>query len=389
MANLHRMQDRHVGYELYDASSPLTRIRVQGALPASYSELETANQISNILPSEEIEETIRRDVLVSNLLENENADIDKLRELCWQGIPHAGLKAAAWRIILEYCSKVKSQRDLSLLLQRGEYEQLKQKVFSRELDERIIRLIRSDVRQRTYPNLIVFRKECVQEAMIRVLYLWLMNHPECGYTTGMSLLVAPFFTVYLSQYYPVDPVSFNVPDEDPHPSLLEMVEADSYWSLKLFLDRLPDLLKPESSLVSRIITRVQEILNRTEPRLMSHFMQENLELESVCRRWVTYIFVREFPLGVTLRVWDAFISEPVEPVGLCIYISAALLILYKDQILSKNAQEIVGLLLNLPTENWTESDVLILLSHAYLLQYHALKQDVTPSPGLFRATQIS
>jgi TBC1 domain family member 2 len=86
------------------------------------------------------------------------------------------------------------------------------------------------------------------------LYVWAVQHPESGYVQGINDLVTPFFQVFLSAYLGTlwkGVLKVDVPAEkfDPGllpPSVLQAVEADSFWCLSALLDgiQVPCLLPP-------------------------------------------------------------------------------------------------------------------------------------------------
>lgn len=53
---------------------------------------------------------------------------------------------------------------------------------------------------RTCPGLPLFHVDAVAAAMERVLYVWAVRHPACGYVQGMNDLVTPFFAVFLAEH---------------------------------------------------------------------------------------------------------------------------------------------------------------------------------------------
>ncbi|CAG8466313.1 16074_t:CDS:2 [Acaulospora colombiana] len=87
---------------------------------------------------------------------------------------------------------------------------------------------------RTNPGTALYQYETTQQCLERILYVWAIRHPASGYVQGINDLVTPFFQVFLSAYIDEDPEVYdpgNLPKE-----ALNVIEADSFWSLSKLLD---------------------------------------------------------------------------------------------------------------------------------------------------------
>ena len=47
------------------------------------------------------------------------------------------------------------------------------------------------------PVLAIFEQISVQQIFERILFIWAIRHPACGYVQGMNDLATPFFLVFL------------------------------------------------------------------------------------------------------------------------------------------------------------------------------------------------
>jgi hypothetical protein len=87
-------------------------------------------------------------------------------------------------------------------------------------------------------------------------------------------------------------------------------------------------------------------------------------------RWMNNLLMREFPLHCVIRLWDSYLSEQDGFATLHVYVCAALLTKFSDNIRSlKEFQDILVFLQNLPTEKWTDDDIQLLLAEAFKLKY--------------------
>lgn len=57
---------------------------------------------------------------------------------------------------------------------------------------------------RTQPNYEIFKHPRIQEMLERILYIWNIRHPACGYVQGMNEIVTPLIIIFLSDYVKLD-----------------------------------------------------------------------------------------------------------------------------------------------------------------------------------------
>lgn len=365
-------------FRFSDDMSPFTRIRLDGALPPSYTSYEVHNPYLQHPIPEETLAFIRKEPYIKSFLDKDIVDHDRLRDICWQGTLNNSLRSNIWKIVLDYSPKHFSQRDYVLMCKKEEYTYIKQQTFNQEYDKKLLQYIRDDVKAGVALNLSLFRMECVQESIVKCMFVYCTKN-EVEYSSGLYSLLLPFYIVFISQFYPVDPVTYLTPAEEPHDTILDIVEADSYWCLSALVDKMPDVVKNESTGLNKMIGKVVEILSRAEPQLLGYMMNQGVDMDNIFKLWITRLFLKELPMNIVLRLWDALISELDGPGTLCIYLCAVLVILFKDQLMMKGSSEITSFLTHIPAEHWTESDMLMIFSHAYLLQMYATKQETFPN----------
>lgn len=122
-------------------------------------------------------------------------------------------------------------------------------------------------------------------------------------------------------------------------------------------------------------------------RLALHLQQEGIEFIQFAFRWMNCLLMRELPLQSTVRMWDTYLAEGSSE-GFSefhVYVCAAFLVKWSEQLKSQDfqvwkedirygsyidtmfgIQGIMIFLQQLPTKDWQEKDVELLLSEAYM-----------------------
>lgn len=59
----------------------------------------------------------------------------------------------------------------------------------------------------------------------------------------------------------------------------------------------------------RMISRLEELIIRTEIDLHDHFIEEGLMYVQFTFRWMNCVLLRELPLYCVFRLWDTYFSE--------------------------------------------------------------------------------
>lgn len=106
----------------------------------------------------------------------------------------------------------------------------------------MIRVVETDV-PRTQPKYGIFKAPMIQVMLKRILTIWGLRHPACGYVQGINEIATPFILVFLASYttldeensYPIPETLASISEE----ALME-VEADTYWCLSKVLDKIQD-----------------------------------------------------------------------------------------------------------------------------------------------------
>ncbi|KAJ5585371.1 uncharacterized protein N7459_005171, partial [Penicillium hispanicum] len=341
------------------------------------------------------------------ILQASTVSLTELRDLAWSGVPEEA-RPMTWQLLLGYLPTNSERRISTLERKRKEYLDGVRQAFERGsgaasgnppasstgrgrgLDEAIWHQISIDV-PRTSPHIPLYGYEATQRSLERILYVWAIRHPASGYVQGINDLVTPFWQVFLGVYI----TDLNVeegmdPGQLPR-SVLDAVEADTFWCLTKLLDGIQDNYIYAQPGIHRQVKALRDLTMRIDATLANHLKQEGVEFMQFSFRWMNCLLMREISIRNTIRMWDTYMAEEQGFSRFHLYVCAAFLVKWTDQLVKMDFQEIMMFLQALPTKGWTEKDIELLLSEAFIWQ--SLFQDsrahlrpagdVPPENGIF------
>jgi len=300
-------------------------------------------------------------------LSGQDVNIGELRKLAWAGIPR-DLRPMAWQLLLGYLPLPTPLRSSTLTRKRGEYQNMVDLAFARGregLDQQIWHQIEIDV-PRTRPGVRLWMHEATQRSLERILYVWAIRHPASGYVQGINDLVTPFFQVFLSAYIDSDPEAFD-------PSLLpanalSAIEADSFWCLSRLLDGIQDNYIFAQPGIQRSVRRMAELVARIDAPLSAHLESQNVEFMQFAFRWMNCLLMREISVQNTIRMWDTYLAEGPDAFSqFHLYVCSAFLVRWSEKLRKMDFQGIIMFLQSLPTQDWGDHEIEMLLSEAFVL----------------------
>jgi len=309
-------------------------------------------------------------------LSQPDVSITDLRKLAWSGIPPV-LRPVAWPLLLGYLPLAANQRCSTLSRKRAEYQNLVDVTFAKGregLDQSIWHQIEIDV-PRTRPGIKLWMCQSTQRSLERILYVWAIRHPASGYVQGINDLVTPFFQVFLSAYLTIPSAvasSYNDTELfDPAllpPKILQAIEADTFWCLSRLLDGIQDNYIMAQPGIHRSVRRMTELVARIDPALSKHLKNEGVEFMQFAFRWMNCLLMREMEVRNTIRMWDTYLAEGPDAFSqFHLYVCSAFLVKWTDKLQEMDFQSIIMFLQSLPTQKWSEHDIELLLSEAFLL----------------------
>ncbi|WRT63831.1 uncharacterized protein IL334_000756 [Kwoniella shivajii] len=295
-------------------------------------------------------------------------ELGELRKLAWNGIPEE-VRGVVWMLLLNYLPLPVQPRLTTLNRKRKEYTQLVDQYFGRglaSLDQQIWHQIEIDV-PRTRPGVALWACVKTQRSLERILYVWAIRHPASGYVQGINDLVTPFFQVFLGAYIDTDPELFDIAHLPEN--VLQAIEADTFWCLTKLLDGIQDHYISQQPGIQRLVKRMGDLVKRIDAPLAAHFEEQGVEFMQFAFRWMNCLLMREISVKCTIRMWDTYLAEGADAFSqFHLYVCSALLVKYSERLREMDFQEMIMFLQCLPTQLWTDHEIELLLSEAYVLK---------------------
>ncbi|XP_078049365.1 TBC1 domain family member 22 isoform X2 [Augochlora pura] len=342
-------------------------------LPGRPQPLRQTNALTKFfIPSKEQDGESKVDKFES-LLEATVLNLDELRQLSWSGVP-ARLRSVTWRLLSEYLPANIERRQSVLERKRLDYWNLVKQYYDTERDEGFqdtYRQIHIDI-PRMSPLISLFQQSTVQLIFERILYIWAIRHPASGYVQGMNDLVTPFFLVFLQEAVPVsawqDLENYDV--ASLRKEQRDIIEADSFWCLSKFLDGIQDNYIFAQLGIQHKVIQLKELIQRIDAPLHQHLHKHGVDYLQFSFRWMNNLLTREIPLHCTIRLWDTYLAESDRFASFQLYVCAAFLLRWRRHLLLQpDFQGLMLMLQNLPTQNWTDSEIGVLVAEAYKLKF--------------------
>ncbi|KAI2785778.1 GTPase-activating protein gyp1 [Penicillium oxalicum] len=317
------------------------------------------------------------------ILQASTVSLTELRDLAWSGVPEE-VRPMTWQLLLGYLPTNSERRISTLERKRKEYLDGVRQAFERGsgtvanppasttgrgrgLDEAIWHQISIDV-PRTSPHIPLYGYEATQRSLERILYVWAIRHPASGYVQGINDLVTPFWQVFLGVYITDLNVESGMDPGQLPRSVLDAVEADTFWCLTKLLDGIQDNYIYAQPGIHRQVRALRDLTKRIDSALANHLEQEGVEFMQFSFRWMNCLLMREMSIRNTIRMWDTYMAEEQGFSRFHLYVCAAFLVKWTDQLVKMDFQEVMMFLQALPTKDWTEKDIELLLSEAFIWQ---------------------
>ncbi|XP_022856170.1 GTPase-activating protein GYP1-like isoform X1 [Olea europaea var. sylvestris] len=294
--------------------------------------------------------------------------LEKLRELAWSGVPPY-LRPTVWRLLLGYAPSNSDRREGVLKRKRLEYLDCVAQYYDipdiERTDEEIsmLRQIAVDC-PRTVPDVSFFQQAEVLKSLERILYTWAIRHPASGYVQGINDLATPFLVVFLSEYLSGSVDTWSMADLSPEK--ISNVEADCYWCLSKLLDGMQDHYTFAQPGIQRLVFKLKELVRRIDEPVSTRMEEQGLEFLQFAFRWFNCLLIREIPFHLVARLWDTYLAEGDALRDFLVYVFASFLLTWSDKLQKLEFQDMVMFLQHLPTRNWNEMDLEMVLSRAYM-----------------------
>jgi len=263
-----------------------------------------------------------------------------------------------------------------------------------EEEQVLIRQIKVDLPRTNAGSLWeLFQHPTLQEMMERILFIWAVRHPACGYVQGINDLLTPFLVVFMAAEQ--DVALFSELDVEKLASMegdiLGNIEADAYYCFTKILDSIQDHYTSGQPGIQRMVMNLSNIIRRIDPDLHKHLQDEGCSFLQFSFRWFNCLLAREFPIECVIRLWDTYIAESRDYGGSSLYgsdasnrpsiptntssfaafhtyVCAVFLMYWGSQLKRMAFQELTMFMQRLPTARWSVYDIETLLSEAYVMQ---------------------
>lgn len=347
------------------AASPLT---IQNATGAGEGSGSVGNRSHQSKPEYPPSSDQSRCAKFDRVLDQSPVNMTELESLSWAGVPQK-YRTKVWKMLCGYLPAGKSEQVIQR--KREEYAGYLSQYFDNKEDihKDTFRQISIDV-PRMSPLVSLFQQKCVQEMVERILYIWSIRHPASGYVQGINDLVTPFLMVFLQDFVDTDVTRANFQFESLEEKVRKEIEADSFWCMTKVLDGIQDNYTFAQPGIQIKIKQLEELLKRVDGDLHHHIVQNEVQYLQFSFRWMNNLLLRELPLRATIRLWDTYLAEKDGFSKFHLYVCAAFLIRWKQDLFQKtDFQSILLFIQNVPTAKWGDSDISLLVAEAYRLKY--------------------
>jgi len=297
--------------------------------------------------------------------------VRELRKLSWNGVP-APLRPKVWKILLGYLPANSSRHETTYKRRRREYKDSIKQHYDIPDDSRTnseqetLRQVLVDV-PRTAPDVPLFHNDRVRRCLSRLLYIWAMRHPASSYVQGINDLATPLISVFLSGYFEGEDCLDGERMQDVTDSILEEVEADTYWCLTNLLAGIQDHYTSDQPGMQRMVMHLEELVSRIDADLASHLKNTGIEFIQFAFKWMNCLLLREFKLSCVMRLWDTYLSEERGFEEFHVYVCASFLVHFSAELQQMGFDELFQFMQNMPTHDWGDRECEILLSSAFVL----------------------
>ena len=124
--------------------------------------------------------------------------------------------------------------------------------------------------------------------------------------------------------------------------------------------------------VHKIINKMKALIQQADSEILIYLEELDINFMDFAYRWVSCYLTREFDIYQTIRLWDTYFSEDEGFSQFHSYVCAALFLQFSKQIKEMGFQEAMIFLQNLPTREWKDDDLTMLLAKSFEMKelYH-------------------
>ncbi|RNF18263.1 putative GTPase activating protein [Trypanosoma conorhini] len=247
----------------------------------------------------------------------------------------------------------------------------------------MLKQIRKDV-PRMAAGVAYLQHPRVMLSIERILYIWALRHPACGYVQGINDLLIPFISVILaSQFCPSKTVAelhsltetdLNVlfsTDAVSEEEWMYTTEADTYWMASHLLSAVQENYTYNQKGIYSMVRKLEAVTRAVDAKLHKHLREElRINFNQFAFRWMNCLLLRELNATQSLRLWDTYLADVEKDWSTThVYVCAALLVWWSPALCKEADYGVVmKFLQNLPTEELSTHDLNALISQGVMMQ---------------------
>ena len=120
--------------------------------------------------------------------------------------------------------------------------------------------------------------------------------------------------------------------------------------------------------VTELLKKFRNLIIKCDKELVDQLEENDIQVFHFGFRWIFCLLLREMPMLLSIKLIDFYLVEDMNPSKLCVYLAAILLLKFSCKIKTLKREQIIMFLHNLPTSNWGEQDIKLLVSEAFTLR---------------------
>jgi hypothetical protein len=124
------------------------------------------------------------------------------------------------------------------------------------------------------------------------------------------------------------------------------VEADTYYCFSKVLDGILDNYTDKTPGINKSIIIIKSLIQSVDKKLFIHLNQEGEKhstdlIHFASFKWLSCLLIREFPLNLSMRLFDTYISDDEGFSNFHTHICATLFLIWANKLKSMNFMDLM------------------------------------------------
>lgn len=352
-----------------------------GNMISGYANVQNAQIPESLLFNSTMPSQMSKKDILRKILSERNVSKDELTVFVQSFGVSKELRAIVWQLMLGYLPCAKKNRSFVLKKNRMDYftlleEQMDLTVMSDQsiADLGVILLDSPRTHPTLYENL--FSKECMRQSLERVLLTWSIVNGSSGYYQGLNDITSIFYVVFLqSALESLGDVSV-IFDDDRYLNELEealiCIEPDVYYCLTSMMRSIENYhpFKTGGLYSESMIPLMEDLIKRKNYEIWDTITKANIPFFQILFRSTLCYFVRELSTSNVILLWDAYITENQGFSHFHIFVAAAFILQYAEDLKGLEFEDIIVFLFRMPTSHFTKHDIHRIVQSAYEIKLY-------------------